>query len=169
MHQPLAALVFDAQTPPDALIAGALARHPHLRVAGFLQYTAYGSCECRDILLRALHDGSELAITQNLGREAQGCRLDSSALADVAGLLMSALETQPDLLVLNRFGKSEAEGGGLRQVLEAALARDIPVLVPVNRRHLSFWQDYAGDMAEPLAPGEDALQAWLHQFLPAPV
>lgn len=146
----LAAVIFD-DDGVDAVMAEALADLPGMRVLGYLQTRRdEADCDCSQIALTALHDGSRRIITQNLGRESQGCSLDPAALAEVAGLLEAQLAEAPDLLVLNRFGKIEAEGGGMRAVLERALEAEIPILLAVNRKHLAAWHAYCGALAEEL-------------------
>lgn len=146
----LAAVVFDTEHV-DAVMAEALAALPGKRVLGYLQTRRdLDDCDCSQITLTALHDGSRRIITQNLGAAAQGCSLDPAALVEVAGLLQAQLGAAPDLLVLNRFGKIESEGGGMRTVLEQALESGIPILLAVNRKHLAAWHDYCGGMAEEL-------------------
>lgn len=162
----LAALLFDDGAAPDPMIAAVLECHPGLRVAGLLQSPVReGDCDCRDLTVRNLQTGEVHAITQNLGTQSRGCRLDGGALAELAGGLLQALDEGPDLLILNRFGKSEAEGGGLRQVLEAALLRGIPTLAPVNPRHIGLWRDYAGDLAEEVPCQPQALENWISRAL----
>lgn len=170
----LAAVVFDPGQPVDAVIAEALAPFAGRRLLGWLQFTEGDEgCDCRDFVLRAVHGEGALGaatrrITQDLGRGATGCRLDGGALAEVAGWLMTGLEAAPELLVLNRFGKSEAEGGGFRAALEEAIARDVPVLLAVNRRQLVFWRDYAGEMADALPCETAAIRAWVAGVLAQP-
>lgn len=162
----LAAVVFDPMEPVDQVIREALNDFGQHRILGWLQgYVVDDSCDCSDIVLHAVQGQRSRTITQNLGRESQGCRLDTTALAEVAGWLEADLAQQPDLLVLNRFGKTEAEGGGLRSVMEQAIAGDIPVLVPVNRKQLVFWRDYCADMALELPLDAAAIADWLHVTL----
>ncbi|MFT3690462.1 DUF2478 domain-containing protein [Paenirhodobacter sp.] len=154
----LAAVVFDDDSV-DTVMADALAALPGKRVLGYLQTRRdQNDCDCSQIALTALHDGSRRVITQNLGRESQGCSLDPAALAEVAGLLETQLSGRPDLLVLNRFGKIEAEGGGMRAVLEQALEAGIPILLAVNRKHLPAWRDYCGGLAEELPCDVDTIR-----------
>ena len=158
MNLQLAAVIFDADQPVDALMGAGLEGLP---ASGWLQVRlGPEDCDCPDFALRSLGDGQIRAISQDLGTDAQGCRLDGGALADVAGELMGLLDQGPRLLVLNRFGKTEAEGGGMRQVLEGAMSRDIPVLLAVNRRHLDVWRDYAADLAVDLPCDATAIRAW---------
>lgn len=164
----LAAVVFDPMEPVDQVVMGALADFGRYRILGWLQgHELDNSCDCSDIVLRAIQGDRKRTITQNLGRESQGCRLDTGALAEVAGWLVADLAQTPDLLVLNRFGKTEAEGGGLRSVMEQAVADDIPVLVPVNRKQLVFWREYCGEMATELPLDAAAISGWLQLVLSA--
>lgn len=164
----LAAVLFDPGQPVDGVLRGALAGFDGFRLLGWLQgQDGQGECDCHDIVLSAIQGGARRAITQELGGGSQGCRLDGGALAEIAGWLAADLAQAPDLLVLNRFGKTEAEGGGLRAVLEQALAQEVPVLVPVNRRQLPFWREYCGDLALELPCEAKAISDWLRSVLPA--
>jgi hypothetical protein len=156
----LAAVIFDDDAV-DQVMAEALQALPGRRVLGYLQTRRDESDrDCSQIALTALHDGSRQVITQNLGRASQGCSLDPAALAQVAGLLQARLPEAPDLLVLNRFGKIEAEGGGMRAVLERALESGIPILLAVNRKHLPAWRAYCGDLAEELPCDAETIRAF---------
>ena len=97
---------------------------------------------------------------QALGSSATSCRLDTQALADIAGRAIGRLEQPADILVLNRFGKAEAEGNGLRAVMELAMQRDIPVLTSVEASYLEDWRNYVGDLAVHLPPDVTAALAW---------
>lgn len=63
-----------------------------------------------------LFSGTVLQLSEDRRKEASSCRLDRSTLTQAAGLLLTALEDKPDILVLNKCGKVEAEGEGLRDV-----------------------------------------------------
>ncbi|AMY70710.1 3-dehydroquinate dehydratase [Frigidibacter mobilis] len=64
--------------------------------------------------LRLLPSGGLLRISQDLGPAAQGCRLDADALEAAVMATEAALAAAPaDLLVVNRFGRLEAEGRAL--------------------------------------------------------
>lgn len=62
-------------------------------------------------------------------------------------LVAAALERRPGVLVLNKFGKTEAEGGGFRDLIVQAVGASIPVLVAVPHRNLEPWRAFAGDLA----------------------
>ena len=165
----LAAVVFEPGASADAVIASALEPFDSAELLGWLQWhETDAGCDCHDIVLRPLQGGSARKITQDLGPGATGCRLDSSALTEVAGWLMAGLEAGPRLVVLNRFGKAEAEGGGLRGVLEQAIGQGIPVLLAVNRRQLGFWREFAGDLAQELPCDSQAIRTWVSGVLAQP-
>ena len=114
-----------------------------------------------DMDVQILPDGPVIRISQSLGAEARGCRLDSQALEEAAGLVAAGLENGADLMIINKFGKSEAEGMGLRAVIAEAIARDVPVLVGLNVANEAAFDTFAGGMAEKLGPDAGALAKWV--------
>ena len=54
-------------------------------------------------------------------------------LGRVADLLEFARQTRVDLVIVNRFGKQEASGEGLRQEIAGALLAGLPLLIAVRR------------------------------------
>jgi hypothetical protein len=166
----LAAVVFDRDEDVDATIGDfvAFARHKGARVAGFVQERG---CEpgspCHDMLLRDLVTGAEFAIMQDLGPEASGCRLDSGAIALAAGLIGRAIAEAPDLLVINRFGKLECEGGGLLAELAEAVARGLPVVICVPLRFREAWAAFAEGLDAQLPPRLADLEDWWAEVAPA--
>ncbi len=66
----------------------------------------------------------------------------------VAGQLESDLLSCPDVLIINRFGRAEAEGKGMRGAIETALTLDIPVIIGVRRDYVEVWETFHGGMAQ---------------------
>jgi len=118
-----------------------------------------------DMDVQVLPDGPVLRISQSLGRESKGCRLDPSALESAVGLVAENLKTEADVLIINKFGKHEAEGRGFRTVIAEAIARDIPVLVGINSLNLEAFQEFTGPQANQLEPSVEAIVSWLEQTL----
>ena len=85
-----------------------------------------------DMDVKVIPGGEVLRISQSLGPGARGCRLDPSALETAVGQVAARLDAQTDLLIVNKFGKHEAEGRGFRDLIGAALEMDVPVLVGLN-------------------------------------
>lgn len=101
-----------------------------------------------------------IQISQFLGKGAKGCKLDQRALAEYAGTLVGQLHDGADCLILNRFGKAESEGGGMRAVIAFAIERGIPVLIPVREKYRGALQAFAGDLAMEVEPTPLALSVW---------
>tara|TARA_R110002020_G_scaffold14638_23_gene51890 strand:+ start:4826 stop:5338 length:513 start_codon:yes stop_codon:yes gene_type:complete len=135
------------------------------RLAGVVQTNSDrpGSRHC-DMDVRVLPDGPLIRINQVLGEESRGCRLDPVALEEAVALVETALDPAPDLLIINKFGKHEAEGRGFRPLIGEALMRDIPVLLGVNALNQAAFEAFAGDYAEELAPDAGSLGAWFEQL-----
>lgn len=132
-----------------------------IAVAGFLQHAEHvdGQC-CGAVDVEDIATGERFRIMQALGRHARGCRLDPQAMADVSVRALRALESGPEILVLNRFGKGEAEGAGLRTVFEAAAVSGIPLLTSVKELYLPAWSDFAGGFSVRLDADIEQVLAW---------
>ena len=117
--------------------------------------------------LDVLANGVRIRISQDLGAQASGCRLDPGALEEAVGLVEAALAADPPpaLLVVNKFGRQEAEGRGFRRTIGMALASGIPVLTAVSEDRRAAFEDFAGDLAELLAPEPGALRDWCQRHL----
>ena len=155
----LAAIVFDRDQRPDALVLDLVdrLRATGARAAGLVQ--EFGADE-DDIFVRDLDTGETVPIMQNLGPEAEGCRVDPRGVAAAAGLLVRARQARPDLLVVNRFGRLESEGGGLLQEIGAAVADGDALLICVPLRYREAWNAFAGGLDVQLSPTREALEAW---------
>ncbi|MDQ2634870.1 MAG: DUF2478 domain-containing protein [Pseudomonadota bacterium] len=122
-------------------------------------------------MLRDISDGTLVRILQELGRDTRGCRLDPGALAEAARRVESAIGAGADLLLLNRFGKAEASGAGLRSVVERAILVGVPVLTAVHSGYVDAWNDFHGRMATWLPADPRPVLAWCRAALgltPAP-
>ena len=114
-----------------------------------------------DMDVRVLPDGPVVRISQSLGKEARGCRLDPSALEMAVVLAKSALQKGAEVLIINKFGKHEAEGRGFRDLIAEALALDIPVLVGTNAMNKQAFVEFTGGEAVSLPPVVEQLVAWV--------
>lgn len=164
----LAAIAVNDRTAVDALFDRVIAtlRAEGFCIAGYVQRETPDARECcPETLVEDVETGALVRISQALGAGSKGCRLDPQALAGVAGAALARLDTPPDLMVLNRFGKGESEGRGLRVVFEKALELEIPVLTCVKENYRPAWVDYAGELAGTLPADEDAVLAWCRAAL----
>jgi nucleoside-triphosphatase THEP1 len=160
----LAAVVYPNEAYPQAAFQRVveLGRSRALKLAGVLQHPACEDFSHRcDVILEDLVSGERTELFERRGRGATGCRLDIAALTDVTARLERALQNEPDLLVLNKFGKVEAEGGGLVDPIAAAIDRGTPVIIGVPARNLGAWRAFAGDLAAEFTTEFGAIADWL--------
>lgn len=123
------------------------------RCAGFIQRdepAADGRSRC-DMVIECLSTGERLKISEDRGPLARGCRLDVGVLAEALVSARTEIQKQPDVLVVNKFGKSEAEGGGFRPLIADAIELGIPVLIAVPWRNIESWRHFAGELATEVA------------------
>ena len=96
------------------------------------------------LFLEELSSGGVFPISQDLGAGSLSCRLDDVALDAIAARVEASLQDGADLLVLNKFGKQEAEGRGLRSPIVKAVNQGIPVLVGLNPGRAQAWNAFCG-------------------------
>lgn len=131
-----------------------------LPLAGTVQTNIHraGRHKC-DMDLRVLPDGPVLRISEDRGALARGCTLDHGALEQAVVEVARRLDGAR-LLIVNKFGKAEAEGRGLVPVISEALARGIPVLVGVNGLNLPLYLAFAGGLSAALPADVQAATDW---------
>jgi hypothetical protein len=117
-----------------------------------------------DMDLRILPNGPLHRISQSLGAGSKGCRLDGGAIEDIATEVESRL-AGADLLIVNKFGKQEALGRGLRPTIAKAIDLSIPVLVGVNRLNLPDFLDFVDGAATALQPYPWSAIEWLDSII----
>lgn len=118
-----------------------------------------------DMDVKVLPDGPVIRISQALGRESHGCRLDPQALETAVGLTELQLADGADVLLINKFGKHEAEGRGFRTSIAEALSQNIPVLVGLNALNVTAFNEFTAGYATSLPPELAALEAWIDEAL----
>lgn len=117
-----------------------------------------GSRHC-DMDVQILPRGETIRISEFRGENARGCRLDPEALELAVRQTLDQLD-RADLLVINKFGKHEAEGRGFREAIGEAIARGIPVIVGTNALNLDAFITFTDGAAVALPADLDSLLAW---------
>jgi len=87
---------------------------------------------------------SRFRISQDLGSQAQGCRLDARGLMEIGALLHQTLDGNVELLVLNRFGKAESGDGGLRSDFARAIESGSPAVTAADFNYILLHRSMAG-------------------------
>lgn len=166
-------IVAEGPGEADAALAG-LARRlaaEGIPLAGVVQTTtARGDGQRDDMDLRVIGTGRIVRISQTLGAGATGCRLDPAGLEEAVGLVAAEIDRAgARLLLLNRFGRQEAEGHGFRPLIGRALGDGIVVLTAVGAEYLPAFATFAGGMEERLPADVDALARWCRAMAAAGV
>ena len=169
---PLGAMIYERGLEGDAVltqVADALAAEGY-RLGGAVQSSVHrpGRRKC-DMYLHDLLSGEQVLISLDRGNEARGCRLDSDAFARVGIWGERALAAGVDLLVVNKFGKEEAQGRGLRLLVAEALLAGIPVVLGVSTLNLPEFEAFAGGAVVRLPPRPEAILAWCRAAIARPV
>jgi nucleoside-triphosphatase THEP1 len=150
LAHPLTALVYDENFAIGSVLRAIAesARGSGLRLGGAVEKAGPPPAPDRkcDMLLEDLVSGEIFNVSENRGAFARGCRLDLDALTRVCALVLSRLR-DCDLVLLNKFGKIEVEGGGFRCLISEALDLGVPVVIGVPRRNLAAWREFAGELA----------------------
>ena len=166
---PVCAVLRDKEGAADAFFerVAERARRAGLRLAGALQRDEPrpGRRRC-DMVLTDLASGRRTPISWDRGDLAAGCRLDQGALTEAADLIERSIRAAPpDLVIVNKFGKAEAElRGGMRDAIAAALEAGVPVLTGVAPAYASALSAFAGEMCV-IAGDEGDVSHWLASHL----
>jgi hypothetical protein len=164
MSSSILAVVYSDGLLADRIIADVAyrLRDDGVVVAGLVQLNTFvrDRAKC-DMAVEELYSRTVFNLSEDRGPAAKGCRLDHTRLAEAAGLFDEALGKDIDLVVLNKFGKVEAEGGGLRDALGRAFALGVPLIVGVPYRNLDQWRNFAGGMADECEVSQADILRWL--------
>ncbi|KAB7610178.1 DUF2478 domain-containing protein [Amylibacter sp. SFDW26] len=120
-------------------------------------------CHRCDMDVQVLPDGPVIRISQSLGKDAKGCRLDPDALERAVMEVTDRLSTDTDVLILNKFGKHEADGRGFRDLIAKAVDLDVIVVTGVNAMNQDAFLTFSGDMAMLLPPDPKAMVKWVRE------
>jgi hypothetical protein len=158
----VAAVVYGADDDPDRLLIDFVEdlSRAGLRPVGVVQTGRSCQADNPGLGVVMLPGGEVVRLAMESETHGTGCRLDSGRLADLAGRLAVAIEAGADLVIINRFGRSEAEGGRLIDLIAQALGADIPVLIAVPERRFSDWIRFSDGMNVRLACRREALDRW---------
>lgn len=144
-NHPIIAVTYEYTDQVDLLLARIASRmiDAGARLAGFVQRDEprENRAKC-DMILEELSSGESFKISEDRGEHARACRLNVDWLLTAANTVLKALDEHPDVLIINKFGKAEAEGGGLRHLIVRAVELGVPVLVAVPCRNLDNWRSF---------------------------
>ena len=158
----LAAVVYGVDDDPDRLISGFVAdlRRAGCRTVGVVQRGRSCRSEEPRLGVTMLPDGELVGLALDDEPASGGCRLDPDRLARLSTRLAAAIDDGADLVIINRFGRAEAEGKGLIELIPQALDADIPVLIAVPEQRFAARIRFSEGMNVRLPCRHDALERW---------
>jgi nucleoside-triphosphatase THEP1 len=140
-------------------------RRAGVAIAGIVPYQP-NSREHNDACDMEVEDlASKIVLQLSDDRElpSTDCRLDPAALHEAAALISASFRNMPELVILNKFGRLEAEGEGLREVISDAVELGIPVVVGVPERNIGPWRSFTNGLAEETSIDSPCLDQWLER------
>lgn len=144
--------------------AADLIREGH-RIGGVVQHNAKGECGPHDLMqLIDLMTGRAIPICQALGGGAMSCKLDPAGLADAAVSVSRAIAEDVELVIVNKFSKQEAAGGGLRAELADAVVAGLPVLTAVSDKCYDAWIEFTGGYGTTLVCERAIIDDWWREM-----
>lgn len=167
----LAAIVYSSGFQIDGFMAGLASqmKRQGLKLGGVVQHNGDDCGDgCHSMALEDLANGRRFPISEDRGAGTSGCRLDVAGLAAAGGAVGAALTGNIDLVIVNKFGRQEQLGQGLRQEIAAAVLSGLPVLIAVREDFVSAWREFAGDDWTQLPPEGRAVETWAADRLGVP-
>ncbi len=158
---PVAAIIDEDRSGVDDLLAELASRlkKDRWRVHGLLQ--EYRSVKGEDAsVLVDIQTGASFTLYQDLGPGSDACRVDPRGVAAASVVLRKALAEGADLVIVNRFGTLESEGGGLASDMLAVMSERVPLLTVVPDPYVAAWRRFSGNAGVDLPCRLDAVQAW---------
>jgi hypothetical protein len=159
----LAALVFGRPDEPDRLLTEfvrELMIHGH-RVVGLIQTRLSDG----GAAVSVLPTGETIPLAPKLGTPSDSSHIGPCDLGTAAARIDSLIEAGADLVIINRFGKLEAEGTGLVDEIARALALDIPVVVAVPEHRFLEWLSFCHGMGIKLPCRDGSLRNWWNETI----
>ncbi|MBX9911026.1 MAG: DUF2478 domain-containing protein [Beijerinckiaceae bacterium] len=153
-RSPITAILYSEGRDVDPVMARLASRlaESGVRIAGFVQCNLPRADRRRcDMALQEISSGEIIGISQDRGPLARGCHLNVSELLRGMQLGREALAQRPDLLLINKFGKTEGEGGGFRPLIAEAIELGVPVLIAVPWRNIDSWRAFSGELSTEVA------------------
>lgn len=132
------------------------------RLAGVIeQRTETGEAAQKTTRLEIVSDGDTFPLFQVLGAGSTGCCLDSVGPVQAGEAVSRHIADGCDLVVLNKFGKLEAESrSGLLSAFVSAVEHNVPVLTAVSPRYKAAWSSFASPFFMFLPPEDTAIDQW---------
>ena len=134
-----------------------------VNVAGIIQKKKpMGKGEMSEVMAVDIRTGQQHSLNKPTrdSWENRECSLDTTVLTQTTEILRSAVTDKVDLIVVEKFGDEEKNGGGLCDEILNGIASGVPFLVAVPETNLDEWTKRTGGTGTALTFDESALQSW---------
>ncbi|HEX4111832.1 MAG TPA: DUF2478 domain-containing protein [Stellaceae bacterium] len=134
---------------------------PFVRVAGVIA-EGHGLADraCNAGFLRNIGTGEQFPIFQDLGPGSTGCHLEADGVLRAGAAAQRDIAAGCDLVLLSKFGKLEAGGGGLLDAFGTAVEAHLPILTSVSPALEAAWAKFAAPLFTALPADPDQIDAW---------
>jgi hypothetical protein len=135
---------------------------PTVRLAGVLaEDHGLADRACSAGFLRSLGSGELFPMFRDPGPGSAVCHLEGAGVLAAADAVRLDIARRCDLVLLSKFGKLEAGGGGLCGAFRAAIASGIPILTSVSPAFAAAWTNFAPPFV--ILPADfDEIERWWH-------
>lgn len=139
-----------------------------LRVGGAVQHNeADRDRRCGEMELEDPATGERVLICESMRATTSVCRVQEDALAKAVAWTRQFLNDGADILVINKFGKREAQGRGFTPAIDLAIDLGVPVLAGVSERNFEAWQALTRGQAYCLSASRSDVLGWCNRTLVA--
>jgi len=141
-----------------------------VRIVGVIEQAGAAGSGDKTGWLQTIGSAQRFAMFQALGSGAGGCSLLASGVVAAGEQVRRDMAAGCDLVVLNKFGRLEAEErSGLIDVFGAAIEAGVPVLTSVSPRFAADWDRFAEPLYGWVPPRDDAVLDWWSALMDAGV
>ncbi len=158
----IAALANREGRDSQALLVEAAARWraAGARVVGVLAEDSEVEGVCSAAFLRDVASGRRFSIQLDAAPAGTRCHLDTAGIGEAcAGLIPQIADA--DIVLLSKFGKTEAVRQGLWAAFHGAIAAGKPLLTTVSPKHAVAWAAFAPEAVR-LEPDSPSIERWWH-------
>ncbi len=134
------------------------------RIGGVVQHNGKYDEPSGPMSLIDLLTGRKISISQPSGRSSSACSLDPAGLAEASVAVNRAIVEGVELVVVNKFSKREATGGGLRSAIAEAVVAGLPTLTAVSDKCYDDWMKFTGGFGTTLACDGRVIADWWREL-----
>lgn len=143
---------------------------PSVRIAGVIEEDhGLGQRACSAGRLQRIAGEGSFPIFQDLGPESIACHLEGAGAVSASEAVRQDIAAGCDLVILSKFGKLEAAGGGLAPAFVAAFEAGVPLLTSVSPAFEKAFVQFATPLFVALPADRRRIEDWWRDVAAQPV